>query len=218
MGSNMVLTYANVFMMALEEQHIYTSILFSHVKVWWRYIDDVFVIWSGTQQDLETFFSTHNQMDEDIKFMMVISTHSLQFLDTLFYIQGDILYSLLYSQLLRVKRVVQDPKLLECRVDDMCHKFTSRGYPTQLVKKYRTKVNEFDRQNLLWEKEHVPDNQRITFVSTYSPVSNKIREIIHMEWHILSDTMTDIELFKNTPLHLFFYIPGPWFWFIGHAP
>lgn len=165
-GSNIAPTYANVFMVALEEYAIYLSEQFKHVKVWWQYIDDVFIIWTGTQSELEIFFHTLNNIDSDIKSTMTHSESSLQFLDTLIYREDNKLYtdlyakatnrnnllifnchhprskvkSLPYSQLLRVKRIVHDPELLKKRLDNMCSKFTTRGYLTQLVKKHRARV------------------------------------------------------------------------------
>lgn len=85
MGSDMAPTYANVFMAALNENVIYPSEDFKYVKAWWRYIDDIFAIWMGTQTELELFFQFLNKIDNDIKFTTTHLENSLQFLDTLIY-------------------------------------------------------------------------------------------------------------------------------------
>ncbi|CAJ0921796.1 unnamed protein product [Ranitomeya imitator] len=52
MGSNVAPTYANIFMAVLEDKFVYSSILWRHVRAWWRYIDDIFVIWEVCGSDL----------------------------------------------------------------------------------------------------------------------------------------------------------------------
>lgn len=70
MGSNMAPSYANTFMAALKENSIYPSNFFQHVITWWHFIDDIFVIWTGSQGDLEDFFTFLNQIDVDIKLLL----------------------------------------------------------------------------------------------------------------------------------------------------
>ncbi|CAJ0965163.1 unnamed protein product [Ranitomeya imitator] len=48
MGSNMAPPYANIFMNQFEETFVYSHPSFtSFVSYWRRYIDDVFLIWTG---------------------------------------------------------------------------------------------------------------------------------------------------------------------------
>lgn len=68
MGSNIAPTYANLFMSFLEVQFSYVLHHFELVSMWWRYIDDIFVIWKGSQTELDTFFCFLNTIDADIKF------------------------------------------------------------------------------------------------------------------------------------------------------
>lgn len=76
MGSNLLPTYAYIFMAALKENNIYPCDFF-HVATWWHFIDDIFVIWRDTQQSLDYFYVFLNQLDEDIKFTM---THSIGYI------------------------------------------------------------------------------------------------------------------------------------------
>lgn len=71
----MALTYAYVFMVTLEEEAIYLSQFFKFVTAWWRFMGDIFVIWTGTQEDLVEFFGFFNGVDRDIKFTMLISEY-----------------------------------------------------------------------------------------------------------------------------------------------
>lgn len=68
-------------------------------------------------------------------------------------------------------------------------KFTSRGYPQELVKKNWDKTEHTERGDLLADRGPRTDEKRVTFVSTFSHVSNRICAIIRKEWHILSDAL-----------------------------
>lgn len=131
-----------LFMTNLEEEHIYRSHHFANEAKWWRYFDDIFVIWTDTiKNKLHEFFQFLNTLDLDIKFTMT-SSPELQFLDTLVTRIGKkfetdlyrkptgrnnllryeschprpMLKSLPFSQMLRVKMIVPDPTLSEIRL------------------------------------------------------------------------------------------------------
>lgn len=225
MGANMAPTYANIFMKALEEDMVYTSDHFAQVAMWLRYIDDIFVIWKGTQAELDLFFTFLNEMDMDIKFTMTSSLTEVQFLDTLVYRTEEgfktdlytkptdrnnlllysshhpkpMLQSLPYSQLLRVKRIVDDPEKRTKRLDEMCEKFHERGYPRSLIKKHRKNVDTLNKNSLVGDKKDTSTEPRITFVTTYSGVSDSIRNLIRKEWHILGDALTNVKEFEIPP-------------------
>lgn len=206
MGSNVAPTYANIVMADLEEQRIYTSHHFRSVLKWWRYIDDVFAIWSDTTETLEEFFSFLNTIERSIKFTMTWSRESIQFLDTLVYIEDGklktdlfvkntdrnnllqfkslhprgMLESLPYSQLLRIKRIVDDPRKYNRRKYEMGRKFLDRGYPKKLIEGHIQKVDELDEDNTLQKKVTVSKSNRIPFVSTYNQISTQVSKIIWM--------------------------------------
>lgn len=54
-GSNVALIYAIIFMAVLEDSAMYALGLFSHVQCWLRYINDIFLVWDGTEEDLVLF-------------------------------------------------------------------------------------------------------------------------------------------------------------------
>lgn len=81
MGANRAPTYANLFVSMLEEERIYVYHHFRHVLEWWRYIDDIFILWLGTRDELDEFHSFLNNIFPDIQFSLACSHTSLQFLD-----------------------------------------------------------------------------------------------------------------------------------------
>ena len=76
--------YANTFMAQFEKQHIYPYINNKSI-LYLRYIDDIFMIWTGTKQELLIILEKLNSKHKTIKFEHNISNNSISFLDTLIY-------------------------------------------------------------------------------------------------------------------------------------
>lgn len=69
-GSNVAPMYANIFMAVLEDRAVYPLGLFSHVRCWLRYIDEIFLIWDGTKEELDLFHVQLNSRDRDVQFTL----------------------------------------------------------------------------------------------------------------------------------------------------
>lgn len=98
MGANVAPTYANIFVAHLEETHVYGSHHFSQVLGWWRFIDDVFLIWKGTVDELKCFHEYLNTIDEEVGFTLLWSKEELQFLDTKVMLTNGALTTTLYKK------------------------------------------------------------------------------------------------------------------------
>ena len=79
MGTVMAPSYANLFMGSLETTLLERALL--KPSVWWRYIDDVFVIWPHGEECFKQFLELINNMHPTIKFMAEWSKTSISFLD-----------------------------------------------------------------------------------------------------------------------------------------
>ena len=55
------------------------------IKLWVRYIDDIFVVWQGSQTDFEQFVEECNKLHPTIKFTNECSTTQINFLDMTIY-------------------------------------------------------------------------------------------------------------------------------------
>ena len=86
MGTKMAPAYANLFMGRLEPQLI--SHAAKHIHTWKRFIDDIFIIWTGTTEEFEQFMIHLNQIHPTIKFTHEVSENELTFLDITLY-KGD---------------------------------------------------------------------------------------------------------------------------------
>ena len=81
MGTNSVPLFSTIFMRHFEEKFIYPFIQNLH-SLYLRYIDDIFMIWTGTKLQFEQFMMHLNQQHPSIKFTYKISNEAVEFLDT----------------------------------------------------------------------------------------------------------------------------------------
>ena len=86
MGSISALPYANIFIGKFEESHIYPYIG-NLCRLYLRYKDDLFLIWTSTKQQFEDFYCNLNNHHPSINFSYQISNTSIDFPDTTAYIK-----------------------------------------------------------------------------------------------------------------------------------
>ena len=82
MGTRVAPNFANVYMGRIEENFVYKTAWSNYVRIWVRFIDDIFLIWNGDIDSLTKFIDHLNNAAPSIKFTHKISTNSVNFLDT----------------------------------------------------------------------------------------------------------------------------------------
>ena len=106
MGSPMAPNYANLFMAKFESDVIETYHQKTGFKpyIWFRYIDDIFIVWTHGADALDDFivynqnFSDNSNMLSNIKFEVNKSTNTVNFLDVSVTIKDNKLDTTLYSK------------------------------------------------------------------------------------------------------------------------
>ncbi|CAJ0942417.1 unnamed protein product [Ranitomeya imitator] len=221
MGSNVAPTHANIYMAVLEDQYVYASRFWPLVRAWWRYIDDIFVVWEGQIGELLEFHHELNSIYPELDFTVVYSRERVQFLDTMGLLYKLIFFakstdrnsllqfnshhpkkmvqSLPWSQMLRVRKIITDDSLLDIRLEEMCNKFLDRGYPYASVEEQKNRAratlrSDVRKKNVKVREKHIP------FVSTYNTASGFMRNIILKHWHILQQGLPRIDEFTRPPL------------------
>ena len=82
MGTRMAPTFANLFMADVEEDLLrQASTRFPVPLLWKRYIDDIFLLWPGSLQQLCDFVDFLNTGHPTINFTLQYNMHSIDFLD-----------------------------------------------------------------------------------------------------------------------------------------
>ena len=106
MGTPMAVNYANLFMAKFEKSMLeeYKAKHGLSPFAWYRYIDDIFFIWVGSEESLKHFltfmnaFSESKSMSSLIKFQNHYSRESTTFLDTTVKLDDDGISTTLYSK------------------------------------------------------------------------------------------------------------------------
>ena len=80
MGTKMAPSYANLFMGQLEPKLIQLNS--QAILIWKRFIDDIFIVWTDTEEALDKFIESINKVHHTIKFTHERSSNELTFLDT----------------------------------------------------------------------------------------------------------------------------------------
>ena len=224
MGTRMAPPYANLFMGAFEENALHNA---PHKPlVWWRYIDDIFLIWTHGHDKLTEFISTLNNIHPNIKFTSDISPTNTHFLDVTVILNEDNtistdLYvkptdthqyllntsahpkhtkqSIPYSLALRLRRICSNDDTFNKRTNQLLTYLTNRGYKRKHVRNEIRKASKVTRQSSLQTKQK-RHNNRTPFVVTYHPSIPQFKSILHSNFHILQNSTNCKEVFPDPPI------------------
>ena len=225
MGTVAAPSYANIFMGSFEEKFIYPAIS-NDCLFYARYIDDIFLIYTGDECKLEEFFRNINRVHDSIKFEYVKSSVSIAFLDTLIYIDDDrklqttlynkptdshnylhynsahprhLRYNLPYSQALRIRRICSEADELDKQNQSLTKHFRKRNYPSDLITSQITKASSITREETL-ALSHRETNDRIPLITTFHTNLPPLARIINNRWDLLRLKPHLSEIFQDTPV------------------
>ena len=228
MGSKRSCRYADVFMDDFETRFIYPRI---HNKnmAYYRFVDDIFMIWTGTEAELLSFFKEINTVHDSIKFDCNYSKENVNFLDTTVfknerrtlstklytkptdrpgyihsksYHPNSQIKNIPYGQALRAKRISTEKHDLKLALENIKKNFISRGYKPQNVDDQFLRINDVNRKELLEYKEK-KNEKKLKFITTFNRNLPKLREAIGKNWDILLTNEKQAELFKEKPIIAF---------------
>ena len=214
MGTKCAPSYAILFMGKFEEDFMRTR--HTLPMVWWRFIDDIFMIWPHSPGELYSFLEALNNVHESIKFTTNISQTQVNFLDVSIYkdTHGNIrtglytkptdahLYlhytsyhpkhqknSIPFSQAIRLRRICSTSELLQEATQQLSTNLQQRGYPKEMINQAILKASQLDRNTLLKNTSPQRDKQNIIpFITTYNPFNPPIHKILYTNRHILSSS------------------------------
>jgi hypothetical protein len=208
------------FLKGFHEQHNCQPL------VYLRYIDDIFIVWTGSREHLSLFISKFNEFHPSIKFSHNVSSQSISFLDVLVTLGGDnkfktSLYkkptdnpcyvhftsdhprhvprSLPYSLALRCQRICSDPTDAKNELTNLKEKFAARGYPTQLLNDACTRAAQSSRP-----RNRIRRNvDTVNFITMYNSRLPNIRKILHKHHSILLSNPRTEKIFGSVPRVVF---------------
>ena len=179
-----------------------------HLKpeVWWRYIDDIFMVWEHGEENLQEFIKYLNSQHPSIKFTFEYSPKSVNFLDvqvirvndklvTDLYVKPTDTHQYLdassclvfhskkaipYSQALRLNRICSEPAFFDQRCDQLALWLKKRGYSDKLVRQEILKARKPKRDDLLFREQEDKKSRggKLVFNLTYHPALSRIKNIL----------------------------------------
>src|ERR1051325_1102470 len=184
-----------------------------------RLIDDIFGIWSGTEEELLDWVKFYSNAHVSIKFTLDFSRIEIPFLDTLVYIENNTIRTKLYkkptdnkqylhfnsehpqhvkkaipyAQALRYRRIIEDDVIFNLELEKLKNNFLMRQYPISVLNNAIDRVSTLDRSDVIEYKIKTATVWNyIPFVLTFSNllVSNRKSNV----YKLLSESWTELLL------------------------
>ncbi|MCG8094140.1 MAG: hypothetical protein JAZ17_11035 [Candidatus Thiodiazotropha endolucinida] len=229
MGTKCAPTYATLVLGYLEEK-LYAKMSDTNEELanfiqeeWKRFLDDCFIIWTRSDDELTQFYQTLNNLHKDINFTIEKHKNKLPFLDVMIIkkndtLSTDIFYketdskqylnftschpshtkrSIPYNLARRICTIVSESEVRETRLKELTALLICRGYPKQLIQNGIENASKIPRHELLTAKPK-EETDIITYVSTYNPKNPEAFGIIKNNIPILMNDDTMRNALKET--------------------
>ena len=225
MGSKCSPTYANIFMDDFENKHILPRIE-NKTLCYYRFIDDIFMIWTQSVTELKELFEELNNVHETIKFECKHSAKEIPFLDTVIfknqhkglstklytkptdrasylhktsYHPKSLKDSIPFGQALRVKRICSEKSDCEEGLKSLKEKFIQRGYEGKDIENQFGKLTKITRTELLTRTQRTRSS-RIPLCITYNRTLPNIKSAIDNNWNLLQINNNLAKTFQQKPV------------------
>ncbi|KAI8495641.1 hypothetical protein Bbelb_266130 [Branchiostoma belcheri] len=189
LGTRVAPSYANIFMGHFEDRFVYKRTV--RPWIWWRYIDDIFAVWTRSEEELKSFIQDLNQAHRTIKFTVETSKTTINFLDvTASPMDSSCAYDAsAQAQADTEKRPLSSGITSRKGV-------TKRPYWTPPSLVHRSAPGKTH-----YRKRHPQAPQdRTVLVTTYSPHLPPLHTIIKKYWNLVQLSSRTRDIFQDPPL------------------
>ena len=218
--------YANVFMHDLESRLLDLAPVKPYL--WIRYIDDIFMIWTAGEEQLQNFLEWINQYHDTIKFTWDWSRKNVNYLDVQVINNNGVIETDLYTkptdkhqyllrtschpkgrqkiipyaQALRLRLICSTSEAFEQRTADLTKFLVYRGYREKFVHDLVNRARVLDWVELLTPRPEATTNG-IPFVVTYHPGLPNIGGILRELHPFLHYSERCKQAIKDVPMMAF---------------
>ena len=227
MGTRMAPSYANLFMGRFE-QHAIANALHKLI-IWWRFIDDIFLIWTEGEEHLKHFISHLNSIHPYIKFTHEYSNsphQTLPFLDVQVHLSNNHIETDLhtkptdkhqyllktschpshtkqtipFSLFLRIRRISSNDAFFDNRSEELIKHLIKRGYSRKILQRDANRVRAIPRHATLQSQEQKTTKaDRTPFVISFNPAP-KISSVVEKHITILQSSTNCKKAFPHPPV------------------
>ena len=227
MGTRMAPSFASLFMGKLEMDFLDSC--GKTPLIWLRFLDDIFMVWNHSEQELHEFISKINKFHDTIKFTFNYSNKEATFLDVNIkmkengeldtsvhekatnchqYIEFSSCHPLSckqgipYSQAKRYRRITSDNVCFEGDLGRLKEYFLTRNYPKHVIEEAFGKVSSMSMEDALKPTSPTKCQDIIPFVCTYNPSLPNIGKIINQYWNLLKYSKSESvrQMFNCKPI------------------
>ena len=104
-----------------------------------------------------------------------------------------------YCQFLRLRRICTNDSDFQENAEKLIGYYQNRGYPEKALRKHYKRASEYTQDDLL-EVRKKPQVDTPVMVTNYNPCNPNIKEIIHKNWNIISNSADCGNLFQDKPI------------------
>ena len=225
-GTRMAPLYANVFVDRLERRLIKNAEV--KPRIWWRYIDDIFIVWTAGEEKLRRFIDYVNRAPETIKFFYKWSKHEIEFQDVKVLNESRVLEtdvfikptdshqylhssschpvackrSIPFAQVMRLRRICSKSSYFEKRAGELVRFLMDSFYREAYVEGQINKVRRLSRAEVL-SNSNQPRSTKMPFAVTYHPRLPDISKILRELHPILESSEKCKNAIKSVPFVAF---------------
>ena len=223
MGTKMAPSFANLFLGIFETNALSNAPF--HPHTWWRYLDDIFMIWTEGLDHLKIFVDYLNNIHPTIKFTSNHSLTNIPFLDVMVSLNNGTIETDLYTKptdkhqhllssschpqhtkkaipfslALRIRRICSTDTNFTLRLNELRTYLLARGYGNTFLDSQFKRATNISRTEALHTNRH-DSIDRLPFVVTYNPSLPHISNILRKHFHILLSSKRCREVFKHPPI------------------
>lgn len=216
MGVSFSPSFANITMAWWEKTIAWDSsnqLEVDKIILWVRFIDDLFIIWNGTQDSFNEYFIKLNNNKIGLSFTAKSSKKEIEFLDTKIYVEENQLHSTVfrkstatnsilhatsshpkslmesipYGEMIRMKRNCSKENEANQKIEETISRLKGRGYKNKTLNHCKKRVNLKTRTELLIPKiKEDPKQEKPRFITAYNRESYVIKSKMEKYWHLIS--------------------------------
>lgn len=202
------------------------SDLLSQIIAWYRYIDDVFILWSGSREDLSRLMDLLTVNTFNLSFTMECSQIKINFLDLQIHLDCDgtlhsslyrkpssgntilhaasahpqpLLDSIPYSQFVRLRRNCTLDSDFHQAANDLYERLRRRGYSCSLLRRSFNRVIKRNRHDLIHSTKSSKINNSVRIITQFSKQHGQMRGIFQKYWPLLMADNTIKKFLKSYP-------------------
>ena len=226
MGTKLAPAYANTFLGNLEDKFLKNE---PHKPLYYRrFIDDIFMIWPYTLEQLHEFMQRMNQIHPSMKFTFEHSYEQITYLDTNVHVNKNLPCKLFVTthikdtnkqaytyassyhppgtgkgiaigEALRYARINTFKPDFDRTISQHIRQMAARGYTSDFIKSSIKSVQHKSR----FKRRTPKTNNRPVFVTRFTASASRVIKIIRHNWHHIQNDSTVGKFFPQQPLMAF---------------